>query len=288
VELDSSFDIPPSSIPYYRVAEFASNLRVIIEKDYAAMSRRAAGIIAKEMKSRPNAVLGLATGSTPLGVYQELIRMHETENLDFSGIRTFNLDEYYRLRPDHPESYHSFMSKNLFEKINVKPENVSIPDGMATDIGLFCENYEKRIKDAGGIDIQLLGIGRDGHIGFNEPGSSLGSRTRLKTLTEETIRDNARFFDNEGEVPHFAVTMGVGTILGAKKLLMLASGSNKARAVRDAIEGPVSAQVTASVLQLHPNVFVVLDEEAASMLSRSAYYVYVERMAEKFEAEAGT
>jgi len=263
-------------------------LRVIIEKDYSAMSRKAAEIIAKEIRSKPQAVLGLATGSTPLGVNQELIRMHETGNLDFSAVRTFNLDEYYRLRPDHPESYHSFMFKNLFEKINVKPENVSIPDGMATDIGSFCESYEERIKEAGGIDIQLLGIGRDGHIGFNEPGSSLGSRTRLKTLTEETIRDNARFFGKESDVPHFAVTMGVGTILGAKKLLMLASGGGKARAVRDAIEGPVSAQVTASVLQLHPNVFVILDEEAASMLSRSDYYIYVEKMAEKFEAEAGT
>jgi glucosamine-6-phosphate deaminase len=180
------------------------------------------------------------------------------------------------------------MFKNFFEKVNVKRENVSIPDGMAVDVSQFCRDYEKRIRDAGGIDLQLLGIGRDGHIGFNEPGSSLASRTRLKTLTEETVRDNARFFGRRGQVPHFAITMGVGTILEAKKLLMLASGGNKAEAVRNAIEGPVSSQVTASALQLHPKVSVILDGPAASLLKRRDYYAYVEKMASQVQVEAET
>jgi glucosamine-6-phosphate deaminase len=263
-------------------------MRVIIEENYDALSRKAAAIIAREMTAKPTAVLGLATGSTPLGVYEELIKMHKKEGLDFSGVRTFNLDEYYGLSPEHPESYHTFMFKNFFEKVNVRRENVSIPDGMAVDVDQFCRDYEKRIRDGGGIDLQLLGIGRDGHIGFNEPGSSLASRTRLKTLTEETVRDNARFFGRQGQVPHFAITMGVGTILEARKLLMLASGENKAEAVRNAIEGPVSSQVTASALQLHPKVSVILDGPAANLLKRRDYYAYVEKMASQVHAEAET
>ena len=261
-------------------------MRVIIVDDYLTMSRKASSIVAKEVESKPNAVIGLATGSTPLGVYEELGRMHSEDGLDFSGVKTFNLDEYLGLDPDHPESYHFFMNKNFFSKVNVRPENIAIPDGMTKHVGQFCVSYEKRIRDAGGVDLQLLGIGRDGHIGFNEPGSSLASRTRLKTLTKETIEDNARYFAKGEEVPHFAITMGVGTILEAKKLLMLASGEGKAEAVRNAIEGPVSASVTASALQLHPNVIVIADRLAASQLKRRDYYIHVEEMAEHVQSEA--
>jgi len=265
----------------------ARKMRVIIKKDYDEVSKTAASLLAKEIRTKPHAVIGLATGSTPLGTYKQLIRLHKGEGLDFSGIRTFNLDEYFRLPPEHPESYHAFMVTNLFDHVNVKPENISIPDGMTPDVEKFCSDYEWRIKEAGGIDVQLLGIGRDGHIGFNEPGSSLGSRTRLKTLAEETIRDNARFFGGEEKVPRLAITMGVGTILDARKLLMLASGAEKAEAVKQAIEGPVSSQVTASVLQLHPSVTVVIDTEASERLKKKEYYLYVERMAEQVEHEIG-
>jgi len=262
-------------------------LRVVIVKDYEQMSRTAALLIAKQLRSKPSSVLGFATGSTPLGTYKELIRMHRREGLDFSHARTFNLDEYFRLDPSHPQSYHTFMFENLFNKINVNPDRISIPDGMTEDVENFCADYERRIKQAGGLDLQLLGIGRDGHVGFNEPGSSLGSRTRLKTLAEETVRDNARFFKDKKEVPRLAITMGVGTILEARQLVMLASGEGKADAVKRSIEGPVTAQVTASALQLHPSVTVVADEGAASLLMHRRYYVYVEKMAEKYEADVG-
>jgi len=262
-------------------------LRVIIEEDYNGISRAAASIIAKEIRTKPWTVLGLATGSTPLGTYRELIKMHKEDGLSFSLVRTFNLDEYFGLPPDNPQSYHTFMFENFFDQVNVKPENISIPDGMVADVELFCASYEESIRKAGGIDLQLLGIGRDGHIGFNEPGSSLGSRTRLKTLAEETVRDNARFFGGEDKVPRLALTMGIGTILEARKLLMLASGAEKAGAVKNAIEGPLSSQVTASALQLHPQVTVVIDEQAAKQLEKREYYRYVEKMAKSVEHDTG-
>jgi len=261
-------------------------LRVVIVSDYDSASKKAASIIAKEIRSKPNAILGLATGSTPLGTYKELIRMHKKENLDFSRVRTFNLDEYYGLAPNHPQSYHRFMEENLFSKVNIKAANVHIPDGLTKDVGAFCRRYEEKIRRSGGIDIQLLGIGRDGHLGFNEPGSSLGSRTRLKTLTEETVRDNARFFSKTEDVPRLAITMGVGTILDARKLILIATGEAKAEAVRASIEGSVTAQVTASALQLHPSVICVLDEAASQLLTKRDYYKYVEKIAESVESEA--
>ena len=263
-----------------------ARLRVVIVRDYDELSRKAASVIAKEVRLKPDAVLGLATGSTPLGTYKELIRMHVTEGLDFSRVTTFNLDEYYRLPPDHPQSYHSFMNENFFNRVNVRKINIHIPDGLTGDVNKFCLEYERRIKQKGGIDAQLLGIGRDGHLGFNEPGSSLGSRTRLKTLTEETVRDNARFFSTPDEVPRLAITMGVGTILDARKLLLIASGKAKAEAVRASIEGPVTAQVTASALQLHPHVICVVDEPASRLLTKKDYYTYVEKIAETVETEA--
>lgn len=243
--------------------------------DYEAMSRVAADLIEAQVQVKPNSVLGLATGSTPLGIYQELIRRHQEGRLDFSKVITFNLDEYVGLPATHEQSYHYFMHHHLFDHLNVPPQHVYIPSGTVHDFATYCEWYEAQIREAGGIDLQLLGIGRDGHVAFNEPGSSLGSRTRLKTLTEQTVRDNARFFESEEEVPRFAVTMGVGTILEAQRLVLTASGEEKAEPIAQCIEGPVTAQVTASALQLHRDVVIVIDEAAASQLEHVDYYRWV-------------
>ncbi len=250
-------------------------MEVIIKQDYTEMSKEAAKIIAKLLYEKPNAVLGLATGSTPIGLYKELIRMHKEEGLDFSKVVTFNLDEYIGLPATHDQSYNYFMWDNLFKHVNVNPENVHIPNGMAGDIAAFCEWYEDEIEAFGGIDIQVLGIGGDGHIAFNEPASSLGSRTRLKTLTEETIDDNARFFAKKEDVPRYAITMGVGTIMEARKCLLFANGEKKAKTVAKAIEGPVTSMVTASALQMHPDAVFILDEPAASKLELYDYYKWV-------------
>jgi len=252
-------------------------LRVIVESNPDNVARWSAAIVSRVVRKQPDCVLGLATGGTPLGLYRELIRMHREEGLDFAHATTFNLDEYVGLSPNHEQSYRYFMQHNFFDHINIDPRRTHVPDGRALDFENYCRQYERMIHDAGGIDLQVLGIGRDGHIAFNEPGSSLGSRTRLKTLTSETIRDNARFFGGEENVPRLAVTMGVGTILESRRCLLLAIGDHKARAVRDAIEGPVTAQVTASALQLHRDVVAVLDEEAARLLERREYYREVER-----------
>jgi glucosamine-6-phosphate deaminase len=252
-------------------------VRVIIEADAQAAGRRAARFVADLVRRKPNCVLGLATGSTPLGTYRELIRLHQEERLDFSQVTTFNLDEYVGLGPGHPQSYRSFMQQNLFDHLNVDPGRTHVPDGRALDFELHCRQYEQKIKDSGGIDLQVLGLGSDGHIAFNEPGSSLGSRTRLKTLASETVRDNARFFGGEDKVPRLAVTMGVGTILESRRCLLLAFGAHKAIAVRDTVEGPITAQVTASALQLHREVLCVFDEAAARLLVRRDYYAEVER-----------
>jgi len=250
-------------------------MEVIITKNYDEMSRLAAKMIARQVKHKPSSVLGLATGSTPIGTYKELIRMHKEEGLDFSKVVTFNLDEYVGLPPSHPQSYRYFMDQHLFNHINIPRANIHVPYGHAESVLDFCKWYEDEIVRYGGIDVQILGIGGDGHIAFNEPGSSLGSRTRLKTLTQQTIEDNARFFDNMDEVPRFAITMGVGTILEAKKIILLANGSKKADIVAEAIEGPISSQVTASALQLHRDTVVLLDAEAGSKLKRADYYKWV-------------
>lgn len=244
-------------------------MEIIIQENYAAVSQQAAAVVADVVRSRPGAVLGLATGSTPLGLYQELIRLHREEDLDFSQVTTFNLDEYIGLSAEHPQSYHYFMHDNLFRHINVPVENIHIPDGTTSDCQAFCESYEERIASSGGIDLQVLGIGSDGHIAFNEPGSSLVSRTRVETLAEQTIEDNARFFASADDVPVEAITMGVGTILDARKIILLANGANKSSAVAAAAEGPVSSQCTASALQNHPDTIFFLDTEAASQLQMS-------------------
>jgi glucosamine-6-phosphate deaminase len=196
-------------------------------------------------------------------------------DLDWSQVTTFNLDEYIGLPRDHAQSYHSFMWENLFKHINIAKENVHIPDGNAQDIPGFCREYEELILAAGGIDLQVLGIGTDGHIGFNEPSSSLASRTRIKTLTQQTCKDNARFFGSEESVPHHVITMGIGTIMEARQNLLLAFGPNKARAIAEAVEGPISSLNPASILQMHPVVKVILDEPSASDLKRSEYYRWV-------------
>ncbi len=267
-------------------------MNIIIKNSYAEMSGYAAGIIAGLIKSKPDCVLGLATGSTPLGTYKELARMHR-EGLDFSQVRTFNLDEYLGIgmEPDKPnnmdQSYARFMHEELFKHINIKKENIRIPDGLTKEPEKHCQWYEKEIEKAGGIDLQLLGLGGDGHWAFNEPGSSLASRTRVQALTKQTLYDNYESFykkaglDRE-QIPHFAITMGIGTILEAKNILMIVSGARKADVVAKCLEGPVTSQVTASAIQLHPGgITVVLDREAASKLKNADYYMHVENLKTK-------
>ncbi|MGQ9801125.1 MAG: glucosamine-6-phosphate deaminase [Candidatus Saccharicenans sp.] len=250
-------------------------MEIIVQPDSEQASRLAARLFRKLILEKPNPVLGLATGKTPLQLYKYLVQMHREEGLDFSRVVTFNLDEYVGLPPDHPASFHRFMWDNLFSQVNIKPENVHIPDGLASDLQACCERYEQEIKKAGGIDIQLLGLGTNGHIGFNEPSSSLSSRTRLKTLTEQTRKNNASFFGGEDKVPYHAITMGIGTILEARTCLLLAFGQKKARAIALAVEGPVTAMVPASALQLHPRTIIILDREAASELKHLDYYRWV-------------
>lgn len=254
-------------------------MKVIIQPDYAQMSRTAAQIVAEVLNTKPNAVLGMATGSTPLGLYQELVRLHQEEQLDFTRVTTFNLDEYVGLRVDHPQSYHYFMHEHFFRHVNIPRQNINIPSGTTSNYSAFCEWYEQRIRDCGGIDLQILGIGSDGHIAFNEPTSSLRSRTRLKTLSKQTIDDNARFFERREDVPVYAITMGVGTILDARKLVLVASGVGKARAVAQAVEGPLTSMVTASALQMHADATVIVDEDAASDLTMREYYDFIYRAA---------
>lgn len=240
-----------------------------ITKNYDEMSEQAARIVADRLRKQPALVLGLATGSTPLGTYRALIRMHRDEGLDFSRATTFNLDEYVEVGPTHPQSYHRFMEEHFFQQVNLDRRFTFIPDGMAPDVEAHCEWYEEQIRSAGGIDIQILGIGRNGHLAFNEPGSSLGSRTRIKPLSEETRRDNARFFASLEEVPTHAVTMGIGTIMEARELILLASGEKKADAVKAAVEGSITAIVPASIMQMHRRAYVIVDQAAAAKLTRT-------------------
>ncbi|MFA6633568.1 MAG: glucosamine-6-phosphate deaminase [Kiritimatiellia bacterium] len=234
-------------------------------------SLRAAALITNAVRARPATVLGLATGSTPLRLYQALIQACR-DGLDFSRVRTFNLDEYYGVAPDHPQSYRRFMNEHLFNHLNLSPANTRVPDGLARDVAAHCAAYEAEMRAAGGVDIQVLGIGSDGHIGFNEPGSSLASRTRLVALTPQTVSDNARFFATVDEVPRHAISMGIGTILEAKRCIMLGFGANKAKAVRAALEGGISQFTPASALQMHPDTTVFLDEAAAADLQLKEYY----------------
>jgi len=250
-------------------------MEVIIKADKEEMSKEAAQIIKEALQRKPNLVLGLATGGTPVGTYQELIRMHKEEGLDFSKVVTFNLDEYVGLAPSHEQSYNYFMYGNLFKHINVSPQNIHIPNGIVKDVDAHCEWYEQQIKKAGGIDVQILGIGSDGHIAFNEPGASLASRTHVEALAESTINDNARFFKRKEDVPRFAITMGVATILEAKHCILLANGEGKADAIAKCVEGSITSQITSSALQMHPKTTVIIDEDAASKLERIEHYKWV-------------
>ncbi len=247
-------------------------MEVLIFDEQERASLYAAKIFAKQIREKPAAVLGLATGSTPLLLYRELRRQHEDEGLDFSGITSFNLDEYVGLDGDHPSSYRYFMQQALFDHINVEPDRVHLPNGMSDDVPATCAGYESDIRAAGGIDLQVLGLGSDGHIGFNEPSSSLASRTRIKTLTQETREDNARFFDSPADVPRHCITMGIGTILDTRQIVLLAFGEQKAAAVQQVVEGPISAMWPATILQMHSSVVVLLDEAAAASLSKKDYY----------------
>ncbi len=241
-------------------------IEVSIKKGYDELSKRAAEIIADAIRNKPNVVLGLATGSTPVGCYRELIRMHKEEGLDFSKVVTFNLDEYMGLPPTHSQSYRHFMNENLFNHINIKIENTHVPNGLSNDFQKTCREFEEAIKKSGGIDLQLLGIGNNGHIAFNEPGSPFNSRTRVVNISEQTIKDNARFFKSVDEVPRQAISMGIGTIMEAGKIVLSASGGGKADAVAKSINGPITEAVPASILQTHPNCTFVIDDAAASEL----------------------
>jgi glucosamine-6-phosphate deaminase len=259
---------------------------VIITPEYQELSNRAAQIVARELSGKPNLVLGLATGNTPLGLYKELIRMHKEEGLDFAKVTTFNLDEYLGLSADHSQSFHYYTYKNFLNHVNINPQNVHIPDGSIRDqFEEYCRRYEECIREAGGIDLQILGIGKTGHIGFNEPTSSLASRTRIKTLAEITLEENQKTFGPHESVPPCAITMGIGTILEAKRILLLASGENKSEAVAKSIEGPITSTITASALQMHPEVTVVLDELAASRLAYRSYYDRVLKMTARLTPE---
>ena len=261
-------------------------MEVIIQPTYAKLVAVSAKIIRGALLKKPNLVLGLATGSTPIGLYDALARMHKTEGLDFSAVTTFNLDEYVGIPPSHPYSYHTFMETHFFNAVNIPPENRHIPQSTAVAHEEFCEHYEAEIVNVGGIDIQVLGIGKDGHIGFNEPSSSLGSRTRIKTLTQSTLEANAPHFGGTVDaVPKMAITMGVGTIMEAKQCLLLANGESKAEAIAHAVEGPITAEVPASVLQMHPRTVVIIDERAASQLKRIDYYKQVYANKQKLLSE---
>lgn len=249
-------------------------MKIMIYETAAEATLQAATLILEAIKANPRTTLGLATGGTPVPLYKELIKARQA-GADFSGVRTFNLDEYYGLAPEHPQSYRAFMNANLFAHLNIDLANTLVPDGLTRDVDAHCAEYEALIKTAGGIDIQLLGIGSNGHIGFNEPGSSLASRTRLVTLTQQTVSDNARFFAHTDEVPRHAISMGVGTIMEAKRCLMLAFGSQKAQAIKATIEGGISQFTPASALQMHPNTTILMDAAAASELQLKEYYQWV-------------
>jgi glucosamine-6-phosphate deaminase len=247
-------------------------MEVVIVAGADEAGELAGGAIAALVSRKPGTVLGLATGTSPLAVYRDLAGRHAAGALSLARVRAFLLDEYVGLPAGHPQSYRSFIARELEAHVDLAPGAIGGPDVHADDLLAACDAYEAAIRDTGGVDLQLLGIGTDGHIGFNEPASSLASRTRIKTLTDQTRRDNARFFASLDEVPRHVVTQGIGTILGARHLVLLAFGRTKANAVAAAVEGPVTAMVPASALQLHPHATVVIDAAAASRLRLADYY----------------
>jgi glucosamine-6-phosphate deaminase len=259
-------------------------MEVIIRPDAEEAARLVARLIADALRAKPDLVLGLATGRTMERLYGMLAAMHREEGLDFSRAVSFNLDEYIGLAPEDPNSYRSYMERWLFSRVNIRRENTHLPLGNAPDPDAECLAYEQRIREAGGIDFQLLGIGRTGHIGFNEPLSALGSRTRCKALTPETIAQNAPLFDDPQRMPRRAMTMGVGTILEARRCVLLATGAEKAGIVGRAVEGPITSMISATALQLHPRCTVVVDEAAAESLTQQGYYRWIFENEPEWEA----
>ncbi len=245
-------------------------MKVIAVKDYADMSRRASALIAAQVALKPNCVLGLATGSGPVGIYQQLAQWHKTEHLDFSRVSTVNLDEYFGLDKTSPQSYYYFMREHLFKHINIQPENTHIPDGENQDQQAECARYNRLISSLGGIDLQLLGIGHNGHIAFNEPSEHFEPKVHCVSLTQDTIEANQRFFDHINQVPKKAYTMGIGNILNARKIILIASGEVKADAICKMIAGPVHPGLPASALQLHNDVTVIADHAALTLLKEQA------------------
>lgn len=237
-------------------------MKIIEAKDYDNMSRKAANIISAQVILNPKSILGLATGSTPTGTYRQLIDWYKKGDIDFSEVTTFNLDEYCGLCPENPQSYRYYMQTNFFDHINIKPENTNVPNGMAKDIDAWCTAYDQKIHAFGGVDLQLLGLGVTGHIGFNEPSDSFEKGTHRMKLKEQTIQDNSRFFKSIDEVPKYAITMGIGTIMQAKNVLLLINGSKKADVLEKVLFGPVTPSIPGSILQMHPHVIVIADQEA--------------------------
>lgn len=241
-------------------------MKIYMTEDYRTMSRKAANILSAQIILKPNSVLGLATGSSPVGMYHQLIEWYKKDDLDFSEIKTVNLDEYVGLEPTHEQSYRHFMQENLFDHVNINPANTNVPDGLAADPQAECQWYNKVIRDMGGIDIQVLGIGHNGHIGFNEPGHAFEQETHVVDLSERTIQANARFFASPDDVPRQAMTMGIKSIMMARKILLVISGEDKADIVKEPFAGPITPHVPASILQLHPYVTLVGDKAALSKL----------------------
>ena len=252
-------------------------MRLIITESYEQMGVEAANIVAGQIYLKPDSVLGLATGSTPVSMYQRLAAVHKSVGLDFSQVTTFNLDEYIGMSPENPQSYHYFMQENFFRHINISPDNVFLPDGMAKDMIAEGERYEKLIETKGGIDLQVLGIGQNAHIGFNEPDVKFAATTHKVELDEETIQANSRFFASVSEVPRYAISMGIKTIMMAEHVILLANGRNKAEAVYKAVCGDVTPEAPASILQLHRDVAVILDREAAALLPEYIHGVNITR-----------
>lgn len=245
-----------------------NGIQVIVKSDTDEASRCVAESFADQIRRKPNSVLGLATGGTPVDAYRHLIEMNRNGKVDFQNVCSFNLDEYIGLSSDHPQCYRTFMNEHLFDHININRDNTFVPNGCASDVASHCAQYESKIQSAGGIDLQLLGLGHNGHIAFNEPGSPLASRTRQVDLTAETIEKNARFFDSSKQVPRHAITMGIATILESREIILLALGEGKSTAVARMLQGPITESDPASLLRKHDRVTVVLDEYAANDLSR--------------------
>ena len=246
-------------------------MKILVCKDYDAMSQKAAQVVASQITLKPNSVLGLATGSTPVGMYQQLVEMHEKKIINFSQIKTFNLDEYCDILQSDPQSYHYFMQENFFGKVNLSQEQINLPSGIVENLDAYCYDYDNLIEKSGGIDLQVLGIGNNAHIGFNEPGGYFAKGTHVVKLDESTREANARFFSSIEEVPKQAITMGVGTIFKSKRIMLLASGEGKSKAVHDTVHGEIQSKVPSSILNLHSDVIMILDENAGALLDERDY-----------------